>query len=134
MTWRLVGLSSATSTRAGGIGGSAGRAAAGLPRSGGAASRARRGNPEAEGAAEARHALDRDLAAHQLDQLARDGEAEAGAAAQPGRRAVDLGEALEEMPLGRFRDADAGVAHRDLRAGRRPPGRSRGSPRRCPPR
>ena len=58
--------------------------------------RRRRRHPEAEGAAEPRHALDRDLAAHQLDQLPRDGEAEAGAAALAGDGAVDLGEALEE--------------------------------------
>ena len=110
----MVWLSSATSTR---TGGSAGTGAARVE-----ARRHRLGrrlggggrDPEPEGAAEPRHAVHGDLAAHQLHQLARDGEPEPGAAALPGDRGVDLGEALEEPALGLLRDADAGVAHRHL--------------------
>ena len=77
--------------------------------------RGRRGrDPEAEGAAEAGDALDRDLAAHQLDELAGDREAEPGAAALARHRRLDLGEALEQEALRLLRDADAGIADRDL--------------------
>ena len=58
------------------------------------------GHLEVERAALARLALDPDLAAHQLDQPAADGEAEARAAVAAGRRAVGLREALEDEPPG----------------------------------
>ena len=49
-------------------------------------------------------------AAHQLDQLRGDRQAQAGAAVPARRRAVGLRERLEDLPLLRRRDADAGVA------------------------
>jgi hypothetical protein len=67
---------------------------------------------EAEAAALAGLAADFELAAHQLDQVARDGEAQAGAAEAPGHRAVGLGEGLEEAGDLAGVHADAGVARR----------------------
>ena len=54
-----------------------------------------------------------------LDQLARDGQAEAGAAVAAGRRRVGLGEGVEEPLLGVARDARAGVGAPTPRARRR---------------
>ena len=54
---------------------------------------------EVERAAVSLLALDPDAAAHQLDQALRDRQAEAGAAVLPGRRAVGLGELLEDQRL-----------------------------------
>src|SRR5262249_58525749 len=70
-----------------------------------------------ERAATARRALETDGSAHQLAELARDGEAEAGAAVAAARAAVDLGEALEDGGVPALRDADAGVAHGETHAG-----------------
>ena len=68
-------------------------------------------------------ALDRDLAAEQSRQLARNRQAEAGAAELAVGRAVGLAERLEDDLLVLGGDADAGVAHRErhefaLRRGR----------------
>src|SRR5215211_6707448 len=65
---------------------------------------------EGERAAGARSRLDTDLAAHQLDELARDGQAEAGAAVAARGRRVGLGEGLEQATDRVARDPDAGVA------------------------
>ncbi len=62
----------------------------------------------------ARQRLEADVAAHQLDQPAADGEAQAGAAEAAVRSAFFLGEGLEEPQLGLVADADAGVAHREV--------------------
>src|SRR6185369_13786152 len=69
---------------------------------------------EAEQAAFARGAVESDLAAHQFDQLAADGEAETGAAEAPGDAAVGLGEGGEQVFQVFGRDADAGVADREV--------------------
>ena len=50
-------------------------------------------------------------AAHQLDQLARDGEPEAGAAVAPAGVGFALLERLEQAPLGLGAHADAGIVH-----------------------
>ena len=52
--------------------------------------------------------------AHQLDQLARDGQAEAGAAVLAGGGHVGLGERLEELRRLFTRHAHSGVAHGEL--------------------
>ena len=52
-----------------------------------------------------------DLAAERLDDLARDGQAESGAAVDPGGGGVGLGERVEEVGVVLVGDADAGVAH-----------------------
>ena len=64
--------------------------------------------------------LEGDLAAEQPDQLAADRQAQPRAAVLAGRRAVGLGEGLEDAPLHLRRDADAGVgdAERHHRAAR----------------
>ena len=66
---------------------------------------------EREHAARARRADQPDLAAEQLGELARDGQAQAGAAVLAAGRAVGLLERLEDDLLLVGRDADAGVAH-----------------------
>src|SRR5205814_3245490 len=71
---------------------------------------------EPEGAAEADRALEANAAAHQFDELLRDGGAEPGAAEAPRGRLVCLSEALEDFRLGLGRYADAGVADRELEA------------------
>lgn len=72
--------------------------------------RKREAGGETEGAALARCAADRDLATHQLDQLAADGETQPGAAETPGNAAVGLGEWGEEVLLLLGRNANAGIA------------------------
>ena len=74
---------------------------------------ARQRHGEAEGRALARRALDRERAAHALDDAARDREPEAGAAELARRAAVGLLELLEDARLRVRRDADAGVAHQE---------------------
>src|SRR5579872_2598683 len=59
-------------------------------------------------------ALDSDPAAHQLRELATDGEPEAAAAESPTGRFVGLGERLEDLLQSRGVHADAGVADRDV--------------------
>ena len=81
------------------------------------AGRGREARGEAERAAAAGLALDGDPAAHGADQLAGDGQAEAGAAVPPGGRGVGLGEGVEEPLLGLARDARAGVGHRHQQLG-----------------
>ena len=86
-------------------------------RSGGAAPARPRCRPRGSGTMArkvepcARRALDLDAAAHALDDAARDGEAQAGAAELPRRAAVGLLELVEDAGLLLRRDADAGVAH-----------------------
>ena len=63
-------------------------------------------------------ALDADLAVHQVDQVAADRQAEAGAAEAPRRRAVGLRERREQALSGLVRNADAGVANADVQAPR----------------
>ena len=65
-------------------------------------------------------ALDADLAAHQLDQLLADGQAEAGAAVPARGGAVGLREALEDAACLLRRDADAGVGDRRSAGSARP--------------
>src|SRR5262249_27796412 len=77
------------------------------------------GQLEPERAAPAGLALEPDAAAHELDEMARDREAETGAAVATRRAAVRLGEALEHRLLPVERDADAGVLDAD------PQGRAR---------
>ena len=69
---------------------------------------------EGEAAAGARRAGGGDAAAHQLDQLARDRQAQAAAAVLAGGRAVGLGEGLEQAPDLLRAHADAGVGHREF--------------------
>jgi hypothetical protein len=64
-----------------------------------------------EHAAAARAVVHPDAPAHQLDELATDREAEAGAAELARDRAVGLLELLEHAPLRLARHADAGVLH-----------------------
>src|ERR1700674_4009716 len=71
-----------------------------------------RGEPV--GGSPARLALQADTATHQLDQLRRNREAEAGAAAPPRDRRVGLGERLKNIAPAVERYADTGVA--DLKA------------------
>ena len=76
--------------------------------------RGRGGDREVERGALALDALDPHRAAHQLGEALADGEAEPGAAVLAGGRRVELAELLEQLvrPVGR--DADAGVAHRQM--------------------
>ena len=67
-----------------------------------------------ERAAAARHAGQADLAAEQMRQLAADGETEARAAVLARGAGVGLLERLEDDPLLLRRNADAGIAHREL--------------------
>src|SRR3954447_24694256 len=103
---RLVSLSSTTSTcralgsgsreRRGGRGGG-GRPGGGAAAGGSAGGRLAERGREVERAADARLGVAADLAAHQLDELARDRQAEAGAAVAAGRRRVGLREGLEQV-------------------------------------
>ena len=63
--------------------------------------------------------LDRQGAADHAGELARDRQAEPGAAIAPGDRFVDLREALEDALLGVRRNADAGVLDLDPQRGSR---------------
>ena len=63
-----------------------------------------------ERAPEAHGAFESDLAAHQLDQLLGDGDAQPRAAEAAGGRLIGLREALEDARLRLGRDADAGIA------------------------
>jgi hypothetical protein len=74
-----------------------------------------RGKPE--GAAHARGAVDPDAAAHQLDELLADHQAEAGAAVLAGGRRVRLVERLEQLGHLRGRHADAAVLHLEAHHG-----------------
>ena len=65
-----------------------------------------------KGAALARGGLHLKCAAHQVDDLAADGQAQAGAAKAPCGVGLGLGEALEDALLLLGRDADAGVGNR----------------------
>ena len=67
---------------------------------------------EPEGRAPPRLALEADLAAHEMHQLAANCQPQARAAEAPARRSVALGERLEEPGLHGGRNADARVAHR----------------------
>lgn len=71
---------------------------------------------EPEGAALAGFAAHPDLTAHQRDQAAADGQAQAGATVFAGGRAFGLREALEDAPERLGTHADPGVAHRDAQA------------------
>ena len=59
-------------------------------------------------------ALDPDLAAHQFGQAFADRQAQAGAAVVAGGGGIHLLEGLEQPVLPVQRDADAGVAHREM--------------------
>ena len=108
---RLVALSSTTRTR------QAASRSGGAAAPAGPASRQAEPRGEVERAAPARLALDPDPAAHQRDQPRRDGQAQAGAAVLPRRRAVGLREGLEDrlpacrrgmpMPVSRTREVQA---------------------------
>ena len=63
--------------------------------------------------ANARLAFQPDLSAHHFDQLAGDGQPQAGAAVLARRGAIHLREALEDGGLPFRRDADAGILHRE---------------------
>ncbi len=69
---------------------------------------------EVERAADARFAFEPDASAHQLDQPAADGEAQAGAAVLARGGHVGLRERLEQFRRLLRRHADAGVAHGEL--------------------
>ena len=90
------------------------------PRSGGderrvlRAGRRRQRQRDAEGRAGAGHALDRDAAAHALDDAPGNRQAKPGAAELAGDAAVGLLEFLEDAVVLVGRDADAGVAHQDV--------------------
>ena len=73
--------------------------------------RARERDGRTRTAAAARAGLDADLAAHQLDELLRDREAETGAAVVARGRGVRLREGLEQAVEAALTDSDAGVAH-----------------------
>ena len=72
--------------------------------------------PQMERRADLRPALDAEGAAHELRELAADGEPEPAAAEAAAGRLVGLGERLEDPADGGGIDPDAGVAHRDLDA------------------
>ena len=72
-------------------------------------------NGEMEGGAFAGVALDPDLAAQQLGQAFADGQAQAGAAVVARGGGIHLLEGLEQPVLPVQRDADAGVAHREMK-------------------
>ena len=74
---------------------------------------ARERHRELERAAGAGRALDRELAAHQPREPARDRQAQTGAAEAARDAVVGLHEILEDALVHRRRDADAGVADRD---------------------
>src|SRR5471032_1184365 len=86
----------------------------GVVRLGGRHRRAAYGEHEA--GAEAGRAADADVAAQQADQLLADRQAKTGAAVAPRGRWFRLRERDEQLPLRRFADADAGVAHREAQA------------------
>src|SRR3546814_19366734 len=67
--------------------------------------------PPFRSAALALDAVDADGAAHQFDQLFRDGKSEPGAAEAPGDRGVGLAELVEQVADLVRGDADAGIAH-----------------------
>lgn len=71
---------------------------------------------EPEGAALAGLTVHLDLAAHQRDQAAADGQSQAGAAVLAGGRAFGLREAVEDVRERLGTHADPGVAHRDAQA------------------
>jgi hypothetical protein len=71
----------------------------------------RREDLDGEGRALPFHALDQDLAAHQLDQAAGDVEAQPRAAERAGGRGVGLGEGPEQLGQRGLAHADAGVGH-----------------------
>ena len=75
---------------------------------------ARHRQREREGRADANLAPELQLAPHQADELAADGEAKSGAAKSPGRGGVRLGERLEDGPEFVGRDANAGVRNREF--------------------
>ena len=75
---------------------------------------ARQRDREPEGRALPGRAVQRDAAAHALDDAPRDREAEPGAAEFARHAAVGLLEFLEHARLRFGRNADAGVAHREL--------------------
>src|SRR5260221_9481277 len=56
-------------------------------------------------------AVDSDFAAHEVDELAANGQAEAGTPIAAGRRCVCLTEFLKQRRLSCLRDTNAGVAH-----------------------
>ena len=72
----------------------------------------RQGQTKVKATAFAQHAVQMQLAAHQLNQALADGHAQAGAAKAPGGGRLGLGEAAENARLVFRRDADAGVGHR----------------------
>ena len=81
--------------------------------------RARQHRREPEAAADAGRAVDARLSAHQLRQLARDGEPEAGAAVAARGRAVGLLEGGEQRAHAVGGDADARVVHLEAHVERR---------------
>src|SRR5262249_59620842 len=66
-----------------------------------------------------RLALDPHSTSHELDQLQRNGKAQAGAAVFARRRGVDLREGLKEETQLLARNADARILYREMEAGRR---------------
>ena len=74
---------------------------------------AREGNSEREAGTDAGRAVHEQQTTHQIGELTRDGEPEAGAAVAPRGRPVDLGKPLENKLLGAQRDADPGILHVD---------------------
>src|SRR4029077_12691672 len=67
-----------------------------------------------EGTAAARHAAQADFAAQQVRQLAADGQSQTGAAVLAGSARIRLLESFEYDPLLLRRNADAGIADREL--------------------
>ena len=112
--WRLVALSSTTSRRAP----SSSRGCAARRAATGSSTRLKRNTEPRPGAL-----LTSMRAAHHLDQLLRDREAEAGAAVAARCRAVGLREGLEQAGALRLADADAGVAHGEQQRRRAAPDR-----------
>ncbi len=70
--------------------------------------------PQQKARARTRARQEVERAAHALREFAADREAEPGALLAVPARALDLGEGLEQPGAGLFRDADAGIADRDL--------------------
>src|SRR5262249_38563427 len=66
-----------------------------------------------------RLALDPHSPSHELDELQRNGQAQAGAAVFARRRGVDLRKGLKEETQLLARNADARVTYREMEAGRR---------------
>src|SRR6185436_7994107 len=75
------------------------------------------GKPDGEGRSFANFALHRDVPAHELAELAADGQAQSGAAVLLRRGNIRLLEGLEKFPQLLWRHADAAVGDHEVESG-----------------